>query len=233
MKVLKKGEKMRTIAISLGGSVMVPNEIDTKFLAGFKKLVISFLKKNYRFIIVTGGGKTARNYMHAARKLGKLTNEDIDWLGIHATRINGHLLRTIFRKYAHPVVIKNPLKKVFAKEKIIIGAGYKPGVSSDWDTVMLAKNLGATEILNITNVDYVYDKDPRKFKNAKKIEEMSWSEYRKMIGSVFKGGENYPFDPIASREAQKAGIRVCILGKELKNLRNYLSGKKFRGTIIG
>ncbi len=224
---------MKTIAISLGGSVMVPSEIDIKFLAQFKKVILKYIKKNYRFVIVTGGGKTARLYMKAAASIGKLTSEDIDWLGIHATRINGHLLRTIFRLQAYPKVIKDPTKKLFPKEKIIIGAGFKPGVSSDWDTVMLAKNLGATEIINITNLDYVYDKDPKKYKNARRIEEMSWKEYRKMIGSVFKGGDSYPFDPVASKEAQKYGMRVSIIGKDINNIENCISGKKFKGTIIG
>ena len=97
---------------------------------------------------------------------------------------------------------------------------------------MLAKNLGVKEIVNMSNVDYVYDKDPKKHKEAKKIKKMNWNDYSKLISQKWKAGMNAPFDPIAAKEAQKSNIKVKIIGRDLKNLQNLLNGKKFRGTII-
>jgi len=88
------------------------------------------------------------------------------------------------------------------------------------------------EVMNISNVDYLYTKDPRKFKNVKKIESISWKDYRRMIGNKREPGVNIPFDPVASRLAQSSKIRVALLGSDVKNLDRYLSGKPFRGSVI-
>ena len=117
--------KKETIIISLGGSIIVPGSIDYKFLKEFRKLIKSYLRK-YKFAIITGGGKTARNYIDAADKSFKITDEDKDWLGIHATRLNAHLVRTIFRDVAKPKIVRNPTKKV-KFDKVLIGAGWRPG----------------------------------------------------------------------------------------------------------
>jgi uridylate kinase len=219
--------------ISLGGSLVVPNEINIKFLSLFKNIIEKKIKENKKFIIIVGGGKTARNYQNAAKALNKVSNEDLDWLGIHATRINAHFLLTIFRKYAHFRIIKNPKEKINFKEKILVAAGWKPGFSTDYDAVLLAKTYGSDTIINLTNVDYVYDKDPNKFKSAKPFKEISWKYYLKLIEQKWIPGLSAPFDPIASKLAQKFKFKVVILnGKKIKNLKNYLENKKFTGTII-
>lgn len=85
----------------------------------------------------------------------------------------------------------------------------------------------------MTNVDQVYDKDPNMFPNAKPIGEISWADYRTMVGDVWKPGMNAPFDPIASKLAQDVGVTVKILnGKNLKNLALALDGQPFVGTMI-
>jgi uridylate kinase len=219
--------------ISLGGSLVVPNEINIKFLSLFKNIIEKKIKENNKFIIIVGGGKTARNYQNAAKALTKVSNEDLDWLGIHATRINAHLLLTIFRKYAHFRIIKNPKEKINFKEKILIAAGWKPGFSTDYDAVLFAKTYGSNTIINLTNIDYVYDKDPNKFKDAKLFKEISWKEYLNLINPKWIPGMSAPFDPIASKLAQKFKFKVIILnGRKLKNLENYLANKTFKGTII-
>jgi uridylate kinase len=219
--------------ISLGGSLLVPGEIDIKFLKKFKNIIEREIKLGKKFIIIVGGGKTARNYQNAAKSLAKVSNEDLDWLGIHATRINAHLLLTIFRKYAYYRIIKNPKEKVEFKEKILVAAGWRPGFSTDYDAVLLAKTYGSDTIINLTNVDYVYDKDPNKFKDAKPFKEISWKDYLKLIDQKWIPGMSAPFDPVASKLAQKFKFKVVILnGKKLKNLKNYLENRKFKGTLI-
>jgi uridylate kinase len=225
---------MNTIIISLGGSIIVPNEIDVGFLKSFKALIERYISRGFRFIIVAGGGQTCRKYQGAASAVTRLDKEDLDWLGIHSTRLNAHLLRTIFWHDADPTVIKDPTTaKKTSKSMIQIAAGWKPGWSTDYDTVLLAKRFGADTILNLTNNDYVYDKDPKKFENARPIKEISWKDFRKLVGSEWNPGMNVPFDPIASREAEVSGLKVLMLnGTKLKNLENCLSGRKFIGTII-
>jgi len=225
--------KNKIYVISLGGSLVVPDEIDIQLLKKFKEIILKEVKKSKKFIIIVGGGKTARKYQKAAKILTEVSNEDLDWLGIHATRINAHLLLTIFRKYAYYRIIKNPKEKVNFKEKILIATGWKPGFSTDYDAVLLAKTYGTDIVVNLTNVDYVYDKDPDKFKDAKPIKEITWNDYLKLIENKWIPGMSAPFDPIASQLAKKFKFKVVILnGKKLENLKNFLNGKKFRGTLI-
>lgn len=226
--------KTNLFVISLGGSLVVPNEIDLNFLKKFKAFILKHIKRNKKFIIIVGGGKIARKYQQSAKKLTKVSNEDLDWLGIHATRINAHLLLTIFRNYAYYRVLKNPKEKVNFKEKILIASGWKPGFSTDFDAVWLAKTYGSDTILNLTDVDYVYDKDPSKFKNAKAFKEITWDEYLKLLNQKWIPGMSAPFDPIASKLTKKFNFKCVIInGRNLKELEKFLSGKNLKGTLIG
>lgn len=225
----------RPIVLSVGGSLVVPqDEIDTVFLEDLKKMIKKFAAKGRRFIIVVGGGSTARCYQSAAKKLGELTRDDLDWLGIHATRLNGHLLRTIFRDLAHPAMIKDPTKqKIKWSEAVLVAAGWKPGWSTDYVAVRLAKRFGAKVLLNLSNIDYVFDKDPNKFSDAQKIKNISWKNFRKIVGNEWDPGMNAPFDPVASRLAERINLKVVVLnGKKIKNTESLLSGKSFIGTVI-
>ncbi len=224
----------KTIVISLGGSIIVPGEIQVAFLKKFKEFILKFLHKGYKFIIVAGGGKTCRKYQQAATLITNLSDEDKDWLGIHATRLNAHLLRTIFKHEAYPIVLDDPHKKIDGKNyRLFIASGWRPGWSTDYDAVLLAERFGTSKIVNASNIDYIYDKDPNKFKDAKPLQEITWQDYLKIAGKKWTPGMNVPFDPIAAKAAQKFGISVIVAkGTDLKNLANILTNKKFKGTII-
>jgi len=223
-----------TVVIGLGGSIIVPKNIQVEFLKRFRKFILKFLKQGKRFVIVTGGGVTARNYIKAASGFNRVSDEDKDWLGIHATRINAHLLRTIFKKEAYPTVLDNPLKQINGENyKLFIGSGWRPGWSTDYDAILLADRFKAQKIIIASNIDYVYDKDIAKYKTAKPIKEITWNKYCKLIGRKWKPGMKAPVDPIAARLASKLKMTVIMVkGTNLKNLENILNNKKFKGTII-
>lgn len=225
-----------TLVLSVGGSLVVPNGgVDHQFLKGFKKLILKHIERDWRFVIVVGGGGTARAYQQAARKVGELTRDDLDWLGIHSTRLNGHLMRTVFRDVAHPAMLKDPTRDLKKwKQPVLVAAGWKPGWSTDYVATRIAKRLKAKVVVNLSNIDYVYDKDPKKYKSAKQICDISWKDFREMVGNEWDPGMNVPFDPVASRLAHHAGIKVAILnGNNTKNLDNLLHSKRFIGTVIG
>lgn len=235
MRLLSK-PKREYIVVSVGGSLLVPQDIDTAFIKNFRSLVLSKTREGSSFYIVAGGGRLARNYQKAAHEIrgeDTLEQEDMDWLGIHSTRLNAHLLRTIFIEEAQARIVKNPTSRIRAKESIIIGAGWKPGWSTDYCAVLAAKALGATKLVNLSNIDYVYTADPRKDPTATKIEKITWAEFRKLIPSEWDPGLSAPFDPVASREAEAANLEVTIInGEKLEEFRNYLDGKPFVGTTI-
>src|SRR3989338_384845 len=159
----------KTIILSLGGSLIFPDDLDKTFLGNFKKTIEKYIKKDYRFAIVCGGGKLARNFQEIASKEKRLTNEELDWLGIYATKINAFLLKSMLNENAENFIVDNPTKKIRLRNKIVIASGWKPGWSTNYDAVLLAKNLGVSQVVNMSNVDYVYTKDPRKFRDAKRI----------------------------------------------------------------
>ncbi|MFA4975425.1 MAG: UMP kinase [Candidatus Paceibacterota bacterium] len=222
-----------TIIISLGGSLIIPDDIDISFLKEFKELIVSQIEIGKKFVIVTGGGKISRKYQEVAKAISDPSSDDLDWIGIASLRLNAQLLRVIFRDYTHPKIVKNPTEHIDFDMPIVVGSANEPGHSTDWDAVMLAKNVGAKKVINLSNTDYVYDFDPSINKDAKKIEKISWLEYRKLIPKEWNPGLNSPFDPIASEIAEKEGMEVVIInGKPIDNLANYLNGEEFKGTII-
>lgn len=223
----------KLFVLSLGGSLINPGTIDAKFVRKFKELVVTEVKLGNRFIIITGGGKPAREYQAGLRDSGKPLANDLDWMGIYATRLNAHFMRLVFGRLAHMRVVEDPNIRTDFKEKILIAGGWKPGRSTDDDAVRLAKIYGSNTIVNLSNIDYVYTKDPRKFKDAQKIETISWKDFRKIVGSKWDPGANVPFDPTAAKFAQAHKLRVIIAnGKNISNLKKILSGKEFIGTQI-
>lgn len=226
------------IVLSIGGSLIVPNGgIDTKFLIKLNKFIRNQLAKNNnrQFFLVIGGGQIARHYRDAGEDVikHKLTKDDLDWLGVHATRLNAQLLRTIFRDIAHPFIIKHYeiIRKV--SEPVVVAAGWKPGWSTDFDAVLLCDDYNVKEVVNLSNIKKVYDKDPNKFKNAKPIDEMNWKDFRKLVGDKWVPGMHAPFDPVAAQKAEELGVKVVVLsGHDFKNLENYFNDKNFEGTVI-
>lgn len=221
------------IVISLGGSLIVPEAIDTVFLKEFAHTICEYADKGFRFLIITGGGRISRNYTLAAKEIDNPSTTDLDWIGIATTRLNAELVRVIFGIHAHSQIIFNPEIIPETDRPVIVGGGWKPGNSSDLAAVISAKTVGARQVINLSNVDYVYDKDPRSNPDAVKIEKASWDEFRILLPKDWDPGLNSPFDPIAAREAQELSLEVAILnGRNIENLKNYLDGKTFIGSVI-
>lgn len=224
---------MKKIIISLGGSLVVPkgDVLATKYLLRFRKLVLKFSKKR-KFFIIVGGGKLSRWYQNEAKKQ-RVEKKDLDWLGIFSARLNAVFAKGLFRKKAHSEVLLSPLEKKKIKENIVFSGGWKPGWTTDYVSVKFCQTYGVKEILNLTNIDYIYNKDPRKFKDAKLFKKLSWPGYLKIIGKKRVPGGHYPFDPVASILAKKLKIKLISLnGHNLRAVENYLTGKKFIGTIV-
>ena len=226
------------IVLSVGGSLIVQeNGVSLEFLKKLNSFIRTELAAdpNRQFFLVVGGGRIARQYRDAGREVvgHELTEDDLDWLGIHATKLNAHLIRTIFRDIAHPYVIKHYEIIRKAEEPVIVAAGWKPGWSTDFCATMICEDYNVKTILNLTNIPQVYTADPRKDKNATPIEKITWTNFRKIVGDEWDPGMNMPFDPIASKKAQELDLKVIIIkGDNFDNIKNALEGRDFVGTTI-
>ncbi|MFA6050399.1 MAG: UMP kinase [Candidatus Paceibacterota bacterium] len=229
----QKAKKEEVIVLSVGGSLIVPGDIDTMFLSTFKDLILKGVRSGKRFVIITGGGGVARTYQAAVRLVAGGNDTDADWVGIDATRINARLVKASLKPHAEDHIIQSPLEKFSFKKSVIVGGGWKPGFSSDYDAVLLAKRFKAKKMVNLSNIDYVYTSDPRINAAAEKIEKISWKEFRKLLPKKWTPGLSSPFDPIASKEAEKLKLQVAVInGKKLHELDKFIAGESFIGTLI-
>jgi len=220
-----------TIIISLGGSLVVPDTIDLGFLKNFRHSLQKYFSRN-RFFLYVGGGKICRLYQKALLEFGADT-QDRDWIGINVSRLNAEIVKQLFDKSAFEKVVTDLSKKVSTRKDVLVAAGWKPGWSTDYCSVVLAKNTGVKTIINLTNIDYVFDKDPTKFPSAKAIKEINWKEFRKIVGNKWSPGLSMPFDPRASKLAEVLKIKVVVInGKHLDRLEDFLNNKPFIGTTI-
>ncbi|HRZ85146.1 MAG TPA: UMP kinase [Candidatus Paceibacterota bacterium] len=227
------GEK-KVIVMSLGGSLIVPDEVNLKIINEFKRVVDKH-KKNYKFVVVCGGGSIARKYIHALRKSGK--SEFLQSLaGIAVTRVNARFLTYFFGRDANEGIpqdmlqVKNLLKK---NDIVFCGAlRYSPDQTSDSTSAKLA-NFFNCDFVNLTLVSGLYTKNPLENKDAKFVPFISWKDFKKMIDKIdFKPGQHFVLDQTAAEIILKNNIKTYILGSDMRNLDNFLSGKKFIGTVI-
>jgi len=222
---------METIVISIGGSVLISDEIDPEFYKKLAELLNKLIKK-YKFFIVIGGGKIARKYIEFGRKLD-LDEKILDDLGIRITRINAQLLSNIIND-SNKRIPETTDDALQMREKIIIMGGTKPGHSTDYVGAELASKINADKFIIATNVDGVYNEDPNKYNNAKQIKITTADELIKKYGVTWKSaGYNTVIDGPALNEIKEKNISTYVLnGKKLEELEKAILDKNFNGTII-
>ena len=222
--------------LSLGGSIVAPDGVDTEFLKKFKTLVESYLAADpdRKLILVIGGGAPARVYQKAFREIEPNAPADVqDWIGITATRLNAQLIKSIFGSLCKDPVVTDPSADISFTGRILVGAGWKPGFSTDFDAVYLAERFGGKTVVNLSNITKVYTDDPKKNPDAKPLDKISWVDFQKMVGTEWVPGKNVPFDPIAAQKAKELALDVIVAGgKDIENIGKILEDKPYIGTLI-
>jgi uridylate kinase len=222
--------------LSLGGSLVVPDEVDTTYLAELRRFLVSHLETHpeSRLVLVVGGGRPARQYQAAARSVcPDISADELDWTGIFATRLNARLVKAILGSYCEDPIVEDPTAVYRFTGRILVASGWKPGFSTDFDAVILAEEFGADFVVNMTNIDMVYTADPKIDPTATPIERIGWRDFLELTGETWSPGKNVPFDPVASKHASSIGLTVISAnGKNLENLANILEGRRYVGTTI-
>lgn len=224
----------KVIVLSLGGSQIIPEDVNYKYLKEFKKIILKHTKK-YKFVIVCGGGSLARKYISALRK-EKISEKMQSFSGISATRTNARFMNYFFNinpQHGIPHTHSTLMKYIKKQDIIFCGAlEYKPDQTSDSTAADLAKHF-KSDFINITNTKGIYEKNPKIFKNAKFIKNISWKDFDIMAKKIgFKPGQHFVLDQTASRIILKHRIKTYITGENIKDLDNLLSNKNFKGSII-
>ncbi len=209
---------------------MVPDTPDPVFLRAFTDVIHCEAAAGRRFLLVAGGGRPARNYQAAAAEVTDVAEDDLDWLGIHATRLNAHLLRTVLRDLAHPRVLTDPTERVPEDVPVVVAGGWRPGWSTDYVMTVFAERNGWRSLVNLSNVDHLYDRDPKTDPDAKPFTELDWDTVQRLVGTRWHPGLN---DPIATGVARRLGLCVALIGgRDPSQLQAYLAGEPFVGTLL-
>ncbi len=222
---------MKPIVISIGGSVILSDDIDDSFFKKFNDLIKNISKSTKVYIIV-GGGKTARLYINFGRKLN-FSEEILDDIGIKITRINAHILTNII-KNSNKQIPSSTDEAIKLSNQIVIMGGTSPGHSTDKVGAELADKVNASLYIIATNVDGIYNKDPNKYDDAVKIKEINIQDLINRYGTNWdKAGRNIVIDGPSLSIIKKAKLKTVVLnGKKIDEIKKAISNQDFNGTII-
>jgi uridylate kinase len=222
---------MKTIVVSIGGSVVLSDEADAVFL---KKLTALFLKisKEYKLYVIVGGGKIARKYIQLGRDHG-FDEDTLDVIGVDVTRVNARIITTLLG-VSNKEIPHTTDDAIKMNTPIVVMGGTGPRHSTDLVGAEIAEKTHAVRFVNATNVDGIYDKDPNKFKDAKQLKEVHIDDLIRQYGTTWKSaGKNIFMDEPALEIIKRAKIQTFIVnGKRLDQLESALFGKPFDGTTI-
>ncbi|MHA2086117.1 MAG: UMP kinase, partial [Candidatus Thorarchaeota archaeon] len=231
----KRGRGMRTV-LKLGGSLLYDDNglILADRVRHYAKSLKSLVNDGHEFVVVVGGGKPARTFISAARELG--ANEaQCDWLGIKMARHNAELLCAALGDSAYPKIAEtlDELEVAMCISKVVLMGGLTPGQSTNAVAALAAETVSAEMLLNATNVDGVYDKDPKK-SGARKLDKVKIGELKQILsGSGTRAGEYKLFDPVAIRVVERSKIKTIIFdGTEPQNLKRILKGEKIGSVVV-
>ncbi|MGC8645348.1 MAG: UMP kinase [Thermoplasmata archaeon] len=212
--------------VSLGGSIFSPE--GEVYLERFIKRI----KEEKSYAIIVGGGPLAREKISWLRKLG-VGEYQLDMMGIHFTRINALSLSLALGGIDEiPTNIDSAVKDFRLYGKVIMG-GTEPGHTTDAVSLLLAEAIGSHVVVNVTNVDGLYDRNPSD-PGARKIKKATYVQAIRMLSKEKRGaGSNFPLDILSLNIARRSGIKIKIVSfKDMENVFSCLKGKRYEGTVI-
>ena len=231
----------KNIVIKIGGSLLFTEDkkLNNEKIQNFSQI---FKKAKYSgtHVIVCGGGIIAREYISAVRSF-KGSEALCDIFGIELSRINAKLIISKFSGAAYPQVPKTmeELSKALLFDKIILMGGLQPGQSTTSVALEVAEFIRADKLVILTDVDGIYDKDPKKFKDAKLFDQLNYNDLQKIIlksseASQAAAGEYRIFDTVSLQILKRSKIKTLVIsGREFNEFRKFWNGKKdIIGTVI-
>ena len=226
----------RPVVVSVGGSVLLTGDDDAGYLDRLAALLRRFGER-CPLAVTTGGGRTAREYIGLGRHLG-LTEVELDELGIDVTRLHARLLaaRIGSPTPAHPPTTLREVVQELGRASPVVLGGTEPGHTTDAVAALLAVRLRAARVVNATNVDGLYDQDPKSDPHAQRIDTISWADFRARVHTTATGaaGENFLFDRLGADSLARAKIPLAIVhGRDLVTLEAAMRGRAFHGTRVG
>ena len=229
---------MRSICVSLGGSLIAGEDgFDIAYVKELARLVGGM--RDAAFVIVCGAGSYCRSLMELAREAGVRNNIELDRIGIQVTRLNAYMVKGIFKANGVDVAPLVPtdvdeLRGLVGRYKAVICGGFAEGVTTDTDAALAAEATQSKLLINASRISYVYDKDPKRHKDARRLERLTFDRLIKISNENDRRnpGSNVIFDSFAAKLVARSGITVKFVGGEIGSLKDAVSGRPHKGTTV-
>ena len=200
----------KRIVIKLSGKIFGMDNVKViKDYAAFLVKISKFCQP----IVIAGGGNIARHYISHARSSGA-DESTLDELGIEISRLNAKLLIYALKNkaYSHPPTTLQEIKHAVDGGLIVVAGGLHPGQSTNGTAALIAEKVKAEQFLNATDVHGVYDKDPNKFKNAKKLDQIEIKNLKSMLIHEDSVAGGYDLmDIVALKIIERSKIKTRII----------------------
>jgi uridylate kinase len=221
----------KRIVIKLSGRIFSMDNV--KMLKDYASFLVK-ISKICQPIIIAGGGNIARHYITHARSSGA-DESTLDELGIEISRLNAKLLIYALKNkaYSHPPTTLQEVRHAVDDGLIVVTGGLHPGQSTNGTAALIAEKINAEQFLNATDVDGVYDKDPNKFKNAKKFKRIELKNLKNMLvhEDSIAGGYDL-MDIVALKIIERSKIKTRILKADIKTLEKAIKGADVGTEIV-
>ena len=221
----------KRIVIKLSGRIFSMDNV--KMLKDYASFLVK-ISKICQPIVIAGGGNIARHYITHARSSGA-DESTLDELGIEISRLNAKLLIYALKNkaYSHPPTTLQEVRHAVDDGLIVVTGGLHPGQSTNGTAALIAEKIDAEQFLNATDVDGVYDKDPNKFKNAKKFKRIELKNLKNMLvhEDSIAGGYDL-MDIVALKIIERSKIKTRILKADIKTLEKAIKGADVGTEIV-
>ena len=222
----------KRIVIKLSGRIF-GIENNEKLLKDYATFLVK-ISKMCQPIIVTGGGKIARHYISHARSSGA-DESTLDELGIEVSRLNAKLLIYALKDkaYPHPPITLTETRHAVDSGLIVVAGGLHPGQSTNGTAALIAEKVQASEFLNATDVDGIYDSDPNKNPKAKKFKRIELRNLRNILvhEDSLAGGYDL-MDIVALKIIERSKIKTRVLKADISILEKAIKGLPVGTEII-
>ena len=203
--------RMRLV-IRFGGSV-VASPLNPELIGKYVELLRKLRVDGHEIVAVVGGGRMARQFIQAAKKLN-LTEDEQDELAIYVSRLVAELMRKKLGKDGCGKIPRSvrEVKSCLNEGKIVVMGGIKPGMTTDTVAALVAGGIKADLLIKATDQEGIYTRDPRKYKGAKLLKRVKVSELEKIFEeNRHKAGIHQILDPEAVRILKGLGVRLVVV----------------------
>ncbi len=235
--LIDKRDSMDKVCVSLGGSLLsMQNGFNIRYATAMADVIKK--EENMRFIVVCGGGYLCRSLQNMEREAGVKNMIVIDRVGMEITRINALMLRDIFSEKGlevSPLIPRSldEFRDLAKRYRVVVCGGFMEGISTDTDATLAAEATRCGLLINVGSIGYIYDKDPKKFKDAKKFKSLTYEQLREIVkGDKRQPGTHMIFDSVATNLVARSKIEVRFVDGEIKHFEAALRGKPHEGTIV-